>query len=412
MKQYSFPKDKIKVLLLEGIHPSAIKIFEDNGYSTIEALPGALDDEALIAKLDDVYMLGIRSRTQLTETILRHPNAKKLITVGCFCIGTNQVNLDVAQQQGIVVFNAPFSNTRSVAELVIAECVFLMRHVSEKNMLAHQGGWLKSASHANEVRGKTLGIVGYGHIGTQVSVLAEGLGMRVIYFDIEKKLSIGNAQCVGSLKELCQASDIVTLHVPDTPFTRNMMNATSLAWMKPGSYLINCARGQVVDIPALTASLQSKHLLGVALDVFPFEPASEKEKFECPLQGFGNAILTPHIGGSTEEAQENIGIEVAEKMVLYSDNGSTNTAQNFVEVTLPPNQDKRRILHIHNNVPGTLEKINHVFSKHAFNISAQHLQTNSQIGYVIIDLDNRDIGPEILQELRDIPNTIRVRMLY
>ncbi len=407
--KFSLDKEKIRVLLLEGMHQSAVKTFTDVGYTNIEYLKKALDDADLEKKIRDAHIIGIRSRTQLTREVLKKAN--KLFAIGCFSIGTNQVDLQAAKQLGIPVFNAPFSNTRSVAELVIAEVIMLMREVPAKNAAAHRGDWLKSALKSFEVRGKNLGIVGYGHIGSQVSILAEALGMNVFYFDIEKKLSLGKAVPCQSLNELLKISDVVTLHVPETPLTRNMIGEKQLALMKKDALLINASRGTVVDYPALAAALKSGLLAGAAADVFPTEPASNDEKFVSVLQDFDNVILTPHIGGSTSEAQENIGIEVSEKLVKYSDNGSTVGAVNFPQVSLHPNSDKQRFLHIHKNMPGLLKDINYVFTNKGINIAAQYLQTEPEIGYVIIDTESNDCD-HILQELKAIPHTIRARMLY
>lgn len=408
-KKLSLDKKYIKVLLLEGIHPSSEKSFKTAGYTNVEYLKTALDGEELEQKLKDAHILGIRSRTQLTPQVLK--KAKKLFAVGCFSIGTNQVDLMAAKEQGIPVFNAPFSNTRSVAELVIAEIIMLMREVPARNAAAHRGDWLKAVGNSVEVRGKNLGIVGYGHIGSQVSILAEAMGMNVLYFDIEKKLSLGKAFVCESLNELLQKSDVVTLHVPETPETRNMISVEQLSQMKKGSLLINASRGSVVDYDALTEFLKNGHLAGVAADVFPTEPASNTEKFSSPLQDFDNVLLTPHIGGSTQEAQENIGLEVAEKLIRYSDNGSTVGAVNFPQVSIQPNYDKQRFLHIHKNMPGLLKDINYIFTNKGINIAAQYLQTDAEIGYVIIDAECSNCD-KILKELKAIPHTIRARMLY
>ncbi|MDD2381197.1 MAG: phosphoglycerate dehydrogenase [Mariniphaga sp.] len=408
-KIFSLDKRFIRVLLLEGIHPSSVKNFQDAGYSNIEYLKTALDGEELEQKIKDVHILGIRSRTQLTPQVLK--KSKKLFTIGCFSIGTNQVDLPAATQLGIPVFNAPFSNTRSVAELVIAEIILLMREVPVKNAAAHRGNWMKTVGNSFEVRGKNLGIVGYGHIGSQVSILAEAIGMNVLYFDIEKKLSLGKAYACGSLQELLKKSDVVTLHVPENESTRNMITASQLALMKKGALLINASRGTVVDYSSLAEYLKNGHLAGAAADVFPEEPASIHEKFYSPLQDFDNVLLTPHIGGSTQEAQENIGLEVSEKLIRYSDNGSTVGAVNFPQVSIQPNYKKQRFLHIHKNVPGLLKNINFVFTNKGINIAAQYLQTDVEIGYVIIDAECNNCD-KILKELKAIPNTIRARMLY
>lgn len=408
-KKLSLDKKYIKVLLLEGIHPSSVNSFESAGYTNVEYLKTALDGDKLEQKLKDTHILGIRSRTQLTPQVLK--KARKLFAVGCFSIGTNQVELTAAKQQGVPVFNAPFSNTRSVAELVIAEIIMLMREVPAKNAAAHRGDWLKKVGNSFEVRDKNLGIVGYGHIGSQVSILAEAMGMNVLYFDIEKKLSLGKAYACESLNELLQKSDVVTLHVPETSETRNMIAVEQLAQMKKSSLLINASRGSVVDYEALVEYLKNGHLAGAAADVFPAEPASNTEKFSSPLQDFDNVLLTPHIGGSTQEAQENIGLEVAEKLIRYSDNGSTVGAVNFPQVSIQPNYDKQRFLHIHKNMPGLLKDINYVFTNKGINIAAQYLQTDAEIGYVIIDAECNNCD-KILEELKAIPHTIRARMLY
>ena len=407
--KYSLGKDKIRVLLLEGMHQSAVKAFNDAGYTNIEYLKTALDDAELERKIKDAHIIGIRSRTQLTREVLK--KAKKLMAIGCYSIGTNQVDLKSAKQLGIPVFNAPFSNTRSVAELVIAEIIMLMREVPAKNAAAHQGTWLKAASKSFEVRGKNLGIIGYGHIGSQVSILAEAMGMNVYYFDIEKKLSLGKAVPVASLDELLKIADVVTLHVPETELTQNLISARETGLMRKNSLLINASRGTVVDYNALAEALKSGWVAGAAADVFPTEPASNDEPFVSVLQQFDNVILTPHIGGSTSEAQENIGFEVTEKLIKYSDIGSTVGAVNFPQVSLHPNRDKQRFLHIHQNMPGLLKDINFVFTNKNINIAAQYLQTEPEIGYVIIDTESHECD-SVLKELKAIPHTIRARMLY
>jgi D-3-phosphoglycerate dehydrogenase len=405
----SFHKSKLKVLLLEGIHPSAERIFRDAGYENIETVKTALTGDELKAKLEGVHFLGIRSRTTLTRDIFEA--ADKLVAVGCYCIGINQVDLSAATEHGVVVFNAPYSNTRSVAELVLAEAILLLRGIPEKNAKAHRGGWAKTANDSFEIRGKTLGIVGYGSIGSQLSVLAESLGMRVMFYDVVSKLPLGNASQVPSLEGLLGQADIVTLHVPDLPSTRNLMDQERISQMKPKSILINASRGTVVDIDALTKALEEKHLLGTAIDVFPVEPKSNNDEFISPLRGFDNAILTPHIGGSTQEAQENIGVEVAEKLVRYSDNGSTLTSVNFPEVALPPHPNHHRLLHVHENRPGVLSAINSVFAENHINIGSQFLQTSDKIGYVVIDVD-RDYSDVALEKLSEIEGTIRCRVLF
>lgn len=412
MPQTSLDKQKIKILLLEGIHSSAVEAFRREGYTNLECHPKSLEPEQLLESIHDAYFVGIRSATHLTETVFE--NAPRLIGVGCFCIGTNQVDLDAAQSRGIPVFNAPFSNTRSVAELVLAETILLLRGVPYRNAMAHRGKWVKSAAGSYEVRGKCLGIIGYGHIGTQIGLLAEALGMQVVYYDIETKLALGNARSMPSLDALLDAADVVTLHVPETPQTHRMIGSRELARMKPGASIINASRGTVVDIDALLGALNSKHLSGAAMDVFPVEPKGVGEEFVSPLRGLDNVILTPHVGGSTEEAQQNIGTEVAEKLIKYSDNGSTMTAVNFPEVSLPEHPGQHRLLHIHRNQPGVLSGINAVFSEHTINIAGQYLQTNPRIGYVVIDIDTHETEAslELKRKLENVPGTIRVRILY
>jgi len=408
-KKLSLEKEKIKVLLLEGPHQNAVQLFGENDYHNVEHLKNSINPKDLRDKIKDVHLIGIRSKTEITEEILNH--AKKLIAIGCYSIGTNQVDLSAAKLKGIPVFNAPFSNTRSVAELIISESILLIRNIPEKNYAAHNGIWNKDASNSFEVRGKNIGIVGYGHIGSQVSVLAEALGMNVYYYDILKKLNLGNAKSCTNLGELLSISDIVTLHVPETELTKNMISLKELRLMKKNSYLINASRGSVVVIKDLAKALEEKHLAGAALDVFPEEPNSNKDPFINELQKFNNVILTPHIGGSTAEAQANIALEVSEKLVRYCDVGSTIGATNFVEVSLAPNIGKQRYLHIHKNQPGVLSKITKVFTSRKLNIASQYLQTDAQIGYVIIDIDQRNNSAEIMKELKAIPETIKARML-
>jgi len=407
--KYSLDKRKIKVLLLEGIHKSAVDFFSANGYTNVEYLSGSLDDNKLSSKIKDVNIIGIRSRTEITADALSM--AEKLFAIGCFSIGTNQVDGRAARLRGIPVFNAPFSNTRSVAELVIAECIFLMRNIPIKNAAAHRGQWLKSASNSFEARGKNLGIIGYGHIGSQVSILAEALGMNVYYYDIAKKLSLGKAIACPTLEELFSVAHLVTLHVPETPLTRKMIGEKELGLMRKGSCLINASRGSVVNIPALVSALKSEHILGAALDVFPEEPVSNGDTFVSDLCRFENVILSPHVGGSTTEAQENIGTEVAEKLVRYSDTGDTIGATNFVQISLQPNCNAQRFLHIHKNEPGLLKEVNYVFTSKGINIAAEYLQTDAEVGYVIIDTESK-LDSSIIRELRSIEGTIRVRMLY
>jgi len=409
MAQFSLDKNKIKVLLLEGLHPCSLEAFEQAGYGSVECIKTSLGTEELKEKIKDVHFIGIRSRTQLTAEVLAV--ADKLTAIGCFCIGTNQVDLAAAQTHGIPVFNAPFSNTRSVAELVLGEILLLLRGVPKRSAMAHRGEWQKSAEGSFEARGKTLGIVGYGHIGTQLGIMAENLGMQVIFYDIENKLTLGNTKQVATMDELLSKSDVVSLHVPETTQTKDMMGKAQFAVMKPGSVFINAARGTVVDIPALIDVLDSGHISGAAIDVFPSEPKSNNEEFVSPLCAYDNVILTPHVGGSTQEAQVNIGLEVANKMVKYSDNGTTVSAVNFPEVTLPEHSGTSRLLHIHKNQPGVLTQINQAFANSGINISAQYLQTNDNIGYVVIDVDS-DRATEALSQVKAIEGTIRARVLH
>ncbi|HMB60820.1 MAG TPA: phosphoglycerate dehydrogenase [Xanthomonadales bacterium] len=408
-KNHSLDKDKIRFLLLEGIHPAARETIRRNGYSEVETLKQALSGKELAKALKGVHFLGIRSRSQLNEDVL--DSADRLAGVGCFCIGTNQVDLTAAQRHGVPVFNAPFSNTRSVAELALAEIIMLMRGIPQRNAAAHRGAWMKSATHSHEIRGKTLGIIGYGHIGTQLGILAENLGMRVLYHDIENKLPLGNAINLPRLKELLEEAHVVSLHVPQTSSTAGMVNAKFLGAMRKGAFLINASRGNVVDIDALAASLENKHLAGAAIDVFPQEPGGNTDPFESPLRGMENVILTPHIGGSTMEAQENIALEVAGKLVKYSDNGSTVSAVNFPQVSLPDHGNVSRILHIHRNEPGILQQINRVFSDNRVNIASQYLETHGDIGYVVMDLETGNPS-KLLKQLRAVPATIRARILH
>ncbi|UIR33326.1 phosphoglycerate dehydrogenase [Pasteurella multocida] len=405
----SLDKSKIKFLLLEGVHQTALEVLQNAGYTNIEYHKKALDDDELKEAIKDAHFVGIRSRTFLTEEVLAH--AQKLIAIGCFCIGTNQVNLQAAKLRGIPVFNAPFSNTRSVAELVLGEILLLMRNVPQANAEVHRGIWNKSANGSHEVRGKKLGIIGYGHIGSQLSIIAESLGMRVFFYDIENKLPLGNAQQLRTLEELLSSCDVVSLHVPENASTKNLISAERIAQLKEGTILINAARGTVVDIDALAQALEAGKIRGAALDVFPEEPASIQEEFVSPLRAFDNVILTPHIGGSTSEAQENIGAEVSGKFVKYSDNGSTLSAVNFPEVSLPEHVGTKRLLHIHHNKQGVLNKINQVFVDANVNIAAQYLQTDPTIGYVVIDVETEDTH-SLLTQLKEIEGTIRARVLY
>lgn len=410
MAKLSLSKEKIKVVLLEGVHPDAEKLFRADGYDNIHVYNSTPEDDELQEILKDTHILGIRSRTQLKGQNLA--TCDKLMAVGTFCIGTNQVDLDECKIQGIPVFNAPFSNTRSVAELVMGEIILLLRGIPEKNAKAHRGEWFKSAINSNETRGKTLGIVGFGHIGSQLCVLAEAMGMKVKYYDIENKLPLGNSEAMPSLEALLPQVDVLSLHVPDTDLTRQMIGAKELALLPQGAFLINAARGHIVVIDDLVDALESKHLNGAALDVYPEEPASNQHPFETPLLKFDNVILTPHIGGSTQEAQFNIANEVADKLIKYSNNGSTSSAVNFPEVSLPAlHDDLTRVMHIHQNKPGMLERINHAFSSQDINIAAMYLQTSGDVGYVIMDVNCESSDP-IVAQLKDIDGTIRVRVLH
>jgi len=408
----SLDKGKIKILLLEGIHSNAVDALHSDGYTEIDYRLKSLPESQLTEAIRDAYFIGIRSATNLTRGIF--DDAPRLIGVGCFCIGTNQVDLDAAQERGIPVFKAPFSNTRSVAELVLAEIILLLRGIPHRNAAAHRGGWVKTASGSYEVRGKRLGIVGYGHIGTQVGLLAESLGMQVIYYDVETKLALGNARAMPSLDALLQAADVITLHVPETPQTFQMIGAAELARMNAGAHLINASRGTVVDIEALVDALKSKHVAGAAVDVFPVEPKGAGDEFVSPLRGMDNVILTQHVGGSTEEAQQNIGVEVAEKLIKYSNNGSTLSAVNFPQVSLPEHTGQHRLLHIHRNQPGVLSAINAIFSEEKINIAGQYLQTNAKIGYVVIDVETDEPADSlpVKRRLEEVPGTIRTRILY
>jgi len=409
MTDISLDKSKIRILLLEGVHQTALDTLEAAGYSNIEYVKTALAGDELKAKIKDAHFVGIRSRTQLTEEVFEA--AEKLIAVGCFCIGTNQVDLTAAAKRGIPVFIAPYSNTRSVAELVLGEAILMLRGVPEKSTVCHRGGWQKSAVGSYEIRGKNLGIVGYGSIGTQLSVLAEGLGMKVYFYDVVTKLPLGNATQVESMDELLAMSDIVSLHVPETADTKDMMGAEEFAKMKKGGLFINAARGTVVDIPALADALKSGHLAGAAVDVFPVEPKGNDDEFVSELRGLDNVILTPHVGGSTQEAQANIGKEVGEKLSTYSDTGTTLSAVNFPEVALPQHGDFHRILHIHENVPGVLNKINTIFAENNINILGQFLQTTADIGYVVIDVE-ASAGNLALEKVLEVEGTIRARILF
>lgn len=409
MSQLSLPKDKIRFLLLEGVHQNAIDTLNAAGYTNIDYRKTALEGDELKEAIQDAHFVGIRSRTQLTEEVI--DSANKLIAIGCFCIGTNQVDLKAAMARGIPVFNAPYSNTRSVAELVLAQAILLLRRVPEKNMVCHRGGWDKSAVGSYETRGKTLGIVGYGSIGSQLSVIAESLGMHVIYYDVVTKLPLGNARQVGSMGELLSNADVVSLHVPDVPSTRYFFTKEQFAQMKKGSIFMNAARGTCVVIEDLADALKSGHLAGAAVDVFPKEPKANGEEFQSPLRGLDNVILTPHVGGSTMEAQANIGLEVGEKFVAYSDKGMTLSAVNFPEIALPLTEGQHRLLHIHKNVPGVLSKINTLFAEQGINIAGQSLMTKGDVGYLVMDVD-ASASQEALDTLYNVEGTIRVRILF
>lgn len=409
IEKTSYPKEKIRILFLENISDQAVRTFQAQGYTKVEKITRALTEDELIKEIKDVHILGIRSKTQITPKVLAA--ATKLQAIGCFCIGVNQVNLDAATRDGVVVFNAPYSNTRSVAELVIGLSIMLIRRIPDKNKAAHEGIWMKDAKGSFELRGKTLGIIGYGNIGSQVSVLAEALGMKVIFYDVETKLPLGNATDGKTLKDVLSKADVVTLHVPETTQTRNIINKTTLKYFKKGAILINYARGEVVDLDALRKSLVDGHLNGAAIDVFPWEPEKNGDRFQSPLQDLPNVILTPHIGGSTEEAQQNIGEDVSAKLFNYLEKGITFGSHTVPALALPPQERSHRILHIHKNVPGVLSQINTQLSKHNINIVGQYLKTNEDIGYVVLDVD-KQLSNKALQLLKDIKETIKVRMLY
>ena len=405
----SYPKEKINILFLENISKAAVKKFIEAGYTSVKQVPGALSEAQLIKEIKNVHLLGIRSKSKITEEVLKH--AEKLQAIGCFCIGINQVNIAAATKKGVTVFNAPYSNTRSVAELVIASSIMLIRRIPDKNRAAHEGNWLKEATGSHELRGKTLGIVGYGNIGSQVSVLAEAMGMKVIFYDAETKMPLGNAEAKKSLKELLKVADIITLHVPDLPSTKNIINKNTLKFCKKNAILINYARGEVVDLEALRDALLNKELSGAAVDVYPEEPEKNGDKFLSPLQGLSNVILTPHIGGSTEEAQQNIGEDVSSKLFNYLEKGITTGSHSIPGLNLPLQENTHRILHIHKNVPGVLSEINTQLSSHKINILGQYLKTNDDIGYVVLDV-NKNLSKEALQLLKNVKETIRVRLLY
>lgn len=405
----SYPKEKINILLLENISTAAANNFLKQGYTRVQRLGKALSEEELIEKIREVHILGIRSKTNITPRVL--DAAKKLQAIGCFCIGVNQVDLNAATEQGVAVFNAPYSNTRSVAELVIGAAIMLIRRIPDKNSAAHRGVWMKESSGSYELRGKTLGIIGYGNIGSQVSVLAEALGMKVLFYDVEKKLPLGNAESKASLKELLGKADVVTLHVPENTQTKNLINKTNLKYFKKGSILINYARGEVVDLDALQKTIQSGHISGAAVDVFPVEPEKNGDSFTTPLQNLPNVILTPHIGGSTEEAQQNIGDDVSTKLLQYLEKGVSLGSHTIPALSLPAQEGAHRILHIHRNVPGVLSQINSQLSRHNINIVGQYLKTNDAIGYVVVDVD-KQLSRQAAQLLKEVPHTTKVRLLY
>jgi D-3-phosphoglycerate dehydrogenase len=405
----SYPKEKIRILFLENISDAAVKNFKQSGYVKVDKITKALTEDQLVEEIKDVHILGIRSKTQITPRIL--DAAKKLQAIGCFCIGVNQVDLKAATKSGVVVFNAPYSNTRSVAELVIGLAIMLIRRIPDKNKAAHEGIWMKDAKGSFELRGKTLGIIGYGNIGSQVSVLAEALGMKVIFYDVETKLPLGNASDGKTLKEVLSKADIVTLHVPETPQTKNLITKTNLRYFKKGAILINYARGEVVDLDALRKAIMEEAIGGAAIDVFPWEPEKNGDRFQTPLQDLPNVILTPHIGGSTEEAQQNIGEDVSVKLFNYLEKGITFGSHTVPALALPPQEGSHRILHIHNNVPGVLSAINTQLSKNNINIVGQYLKTNEEIGYVVLDVDKK-LSAQALELLKEVKATIKVRMLY
>jgi D-3-phosphoglycerate dehydrogenase len=408
-KPTSYPREKINILLLENISELAVQNFKRAGYDSVRKLTGALPEEELIREIRDVHLLGIRSKSHISANVLNA--AKKLQAIGCFCIGVNQVDLQSATNQGVAVFNAPYSNTRSVAELVIALSIMLIRRIPDKNRAAHEGIWLKEAKGSYEIRGKTLGIIGYGNIGAQVSVLAEGLGMKVIFYDIRTRLPLGNAQARKTLKEVLGEADIITLHVPETAQTRNMINKNTLKQTKKGAILINYARGEVVELESLRQAIQAGQISGAAIDVYPVEPERNGDPFQTPLQNLPNVILTPHIGGSTEEAQANIGEDVSTKLINFLETGITTGSHTVPELALPLQEGTHRILHIHRNVPGVLSQINTQLSSHNINILAQYLKTNDQIGYVVLDID-KGLSKNALELLKEVKETIKVRMLY
>ena len=405
----SYPRSKIKILLLENISDSAVEELNQSGYAEIRRFSGALSEADLVKEIKGVHILGIRSKTRVTENVLK--KADKLLAIGAFCIGINQVDLRAATEKGIAVFNAPYSNTRSVAELVIGLCVMLIRKITDKNIAAHKGVWLKEAKGSFELRGKTLGVIGYGNIGSQVSVMAEALGMNVVYYDVLTKLPHGNAKQIRDLKELLKQSNIVTLHVPSDATTRNMINEKTLGEMQKSSIFLNYSRGDVVDLNALKKFIDSGKISGAAIDVFPEEPEKNGDEFSSDLQNLPNVILTPHVGGSTEEAQANIGLDVTAKLINYLELGTSNGSHTVPELSLPPQAETHRILHIHENIPGVLGEINSKMSERGINILAQYLKTNDAIGYVILDIDT-ELSKEAFAILKDVKGTIKTRMVY
>ena len=405
----SYPKEKIKVLFLENISDKAVQYFKDQGYTDVKKITGALSENELIKVIKDVHILGIRSKTFISKKVL--DNAKKLQAIGCFCIGINQVDVKACKQKGVALFNAPYSNTRSVAELVIGASIMLIRRITDKNIAAHNGIWNKEAKGSFELRGKTMGIIGYGNIGTQLSVMAEAMGMKIKFYDIETKLPLGNASSVKSIRDLVSSSDIISVHVPETNQTKNLISKAVIKQFKQGAILINYARGEVVDLDALSQAIKEKQVAGAAIDVFPIEPEKNGDKFTTPLQGLANVILTPHIGGSTEEAQENIGEDVSIKLYQYLERGVSYGSHTIPSISLPPVEHAHRILHIHNNVPGVLSAINTVMSKNKINIVGQYLKTNDEIGYVVLDVDSK-LSKTAIALLKEVKHTIRARMLY
>jgi D-3-phosphoglycerate dehydrogenase / 2-oxoglutarate reductase len=405
----SCPKSRLNILLLENVNPGAVQVFKQHGYSNIVHLKSSLTEDELLEKIGDVHLLGIRSKTQVTAKVLEA--ARKLLAVGCFCIGTDQVDMTAAMRRGVVVFNAPYSNTRSVAELVIGAAIMLIRRIPEKNRLMHEGIWMKDASNSHELRGKTLGIIGYGNIGSQVSVMAEALGMKVVFYDVQKKLPLGNAVAADSLDALLESADVISIHTPAGRSTHNLVNKKALQQCKKGAILINYARGEVADIQAMKWAMKEGILSGAAVDVFQNEPAGNGEKFEVALRGIPNVLLTPHIGGSTEEAQVSIGLDVSHKLIDFLETGVTAGSHSVPELSLPVQEHTHRILHIHRNVPGVLSSINSQLSSHGINILGQYLKTNQEIGYVVLDISH-EVSKKTVELLNNVKETIKVRLVY